>query len=73
MAITDAFHTPSGSIIISVILGLGLAAVFRRACNERGCIVIKAPPFTQVDGKTFKVDDAHCYKYTPYAVSCERG
>jgi len=30
-----------GKIIISVIWGLGLAALFRRVCEGRNCIVIK--------------------------------
>ena len=30
-----------GKIIISIIWGLGLAALFRRVCKGRNCIVIK--------------------------------
>ena len=32
-----------GKIIISIIWGLGLAALFRKVCEGRNCIVIKGP------------------------------
>ena len=35
------FETDSGKIIISIILGLGLASMFRKICNENNCLVIK--------------------------------
>jgi hypothetical protein len=58
-----------GSIIISVILGLGLAALFKRACTGGSCIVIKAPKRDEVQRYYYKLD-ADCYKYTPYVVDC---
>ena len=33
----------TGKFIISIILGLGIAALFRKVCNNNKCIVIKAP------------------------------
>lgn len=58
-----------GSIIISVILGLGLAALFRRACHGGSCVVIKAPKREEIQQYYYKIDD-DCYKYTPYVVEC---
>jgi hypothetical protein len=66
---TSVFETNVGSIIVSVILGLGLAAVFRRACNEKGCVVIRAPLLAEVRDQVYRVDDA-CYQYSPYAAPC---
>lgn len=60
-----------GSIVISVILGLGLAALFRRACSGDSCIVIKPPDQKDVAGHVFKVDQS-CYRYTPNVVPCKR-
>lgn len=58
-----------GSIIISVILGLGLAAVFRRVCSGDSCVVIKAPNPTDINKYYYKIDNS-CYKYTPNVVDC---
>lgn len=66
---TRVFETDTGSIIVSVILGLGLAAIFRRACKEKGCIVIRAPPLSEIRDQVYRVDNA-CYQYVPYAAPC---
>ena len=51
-----------GKIIISIIWGLGLAALFRKVCEGRKCLVIKGPKPEEVDNKIYKFDDK-CYKY----------
>jgi hypothetical protein len=59
--------TRTGQILLSVILGLGLAALFRRVCHD--CIVIKGPSADEIQKYYYKMENA-CYKYTPYAVDC---
>ena len=63
---TDKF----GAIVVSVILGLGLAAVVRRACTGDGCIVVHPPDHKEIDENVFKIDKS-CYKYTPEVVPCK--
>lgn len=58
-----------GAIIISVILGLGLAAIFRATCHGDSCIVIRSPPREQIDKHVYRIDD-QCYKYSAYAIGC---
>ena len=41
--ILKSMHTQFGKYIISVILGIGLASLFRKACNERNCLVFRGP------------------------------
>ncbi len=59
----------TGSIGISILLGLGLAALFRRVCTGDSCVVIKAPKPDDINKYYYKID-ANCYKYTPYVVEC---
>ena len=59
----------TGSVIVSIILGLGLAALFRRACKGGRCIVVKAPKLEELRRFVYKVDD-DCFKYTPHVVPC---
>jgi len=47
--------------VISVLLGFGLATLFRKVCNDRNCLVFKAPGINKIEGKTYKVDST-CYK-----------
>ena len=49
------FYTELGQIFISIILGLGLATLFRKVCNERNCMVFKAPELKEIKDKTFKI------------------
>lgn len=59
----------TGKIIISIIWGLGLAAIFRKVCKGRGCIVIRAPDPAEVKKNIYRFDKK-CYKYQPYSVKC---
>ena len=69
MIIKDIMESETGAIIVSIILGLGLAAMFRRACAGGNCIVIKGPNPRDVEGSVYKVKD-DCYTYKPYVAPC---
>jgi hypothetical protein len=61
--------TDAGAIVVSVLLGLGLAAVFRRACKGDGCVVLRAPDAADVTRYHYKVGE-DCFRYTPKVVPC---
>jgi len=67
----DIMTHPIGNLLISALLGLGLAAMFKKACNGRNCIIIKGPPYKDIKDKIFVFEDK-CYKYKPKAVSCKK-
>ena len=62
--------SPTGRVVLSIIWGLGLAALFRRACNGRSCIVYMSPHPSEVQGKVFKHDEK-CYKYSMKRSNCD--
>ena len=55
--------TSLGHIFISVLLGLGLATLFRKACNDKHCLTFNGPIIHSVNGKIYKFDNDNCYKY----------
>lgn len=55
-------NSPMGKIFISILLGLGLATMFRTVCEEKKCIRFVGPVISEVDGKIFKHGEK-CYKY----------
>jgi hypothetical protein len=60
-----------GKVIISVILGLGISALFRKVCNDRDCIVIRGPPISEIEKKVYSFD-GRCYKYKAQSTSCQK-
>ena len=72
MKVGDVLKDSAGSKVVSVILGLGLAAMFRKVCKGEKCIVVKGPGEDAVSSFYYKLED-DCYKYTPYAVDCAKG
>lgn len=63
-------ETRVGKIIMSILIGLGLSALFRRACKGRNCIVRKAPNPADIKGKVFKFDDK-CFTYDHESTKCD--
>lgn len=64
-------HTYTGKIIMSIILGIGLATFFRSVCKGKNCRIISAPPIEEIEDQTYKFDDK-CYKLEKNAINCER-
>ena len=62
-------HTDTGQIAVSVILGFGLAALFRRVCKGNNCILIKPPPMEEVIKNTYTID-GECFRYIPKPAKC---
>jgi len=56
-------------IVISCILGLGLASLFKKICVNDNCLIIKSPP--DIEGKIFKYKNK-CYKYKAKSVMCPK-
>jgi hypothetical protein len=63
MEIRRLLYSKYSSAIISIILGFGLATLFRKVCNKRNCIVFRSPNIKNIEGKVIKYDDT-CYKFT---------
>ena len=56
-------------IVVSIILGLGIATLFRKVCNHRNCIIIKGPEKKEVESNTYKFK-GKCYKYISEKTQC---
>ena len=56
-------HTQTGKYIMSILLGFGLASLFRTVCKGAGCLQFYAAPLDEIKDKIYKHDNK-CYKYT---------
>lgn len=59
-----------GVVFISIMLGLGLAVLFRKSCDGNNCIHFKGPKFNDIEGKTYQFGDS-CYKYNSVSAKCD--
>jgi hypothetical protein len=68
------FDNESGKKLASVILGLGLAAMFREICYKENCIVIKGPNSNKIEEMkdTYYRIGNNCYKYNTYSINCPK-
>lgn len=69
MMLGNIMNDPMGRIIISALLGLGLASIFRKVCSGSSCVVVHGPHLDDTKKYFYKIDE-DCYKYTPYATQC---
>jgi hypothetical protein len=64
-------NSTRGKYVFSILLGLGLATLFRKACNNRNCLVFKAPSIQDIKGKVFGHNDK-CYEYKEESTTCPK-
>tara|TARA_Y100000310_G_scaffold255316_1_gene262690 strand:- start:172 stop:414 length:243 start_codon:yes stop_codon:yes gene_type:complete len=69
MYLRRLIYSDVGRIIISILLGLGLATLFRKVCNDRNCIIFKAPNIEKIKNQIFKFDNK-CYKFSEKIEKC---
>ena len=63
-------NTELGRFFISVMLGIGLATLFRKACTDKSCITFNGPVIDEVHGKIYKFGEL-CYKYKLIPDKCD--
>ena len=64
------FNDKYGKIIVSIILGLGIASLFKKTCVGEGCVIIKSVSPEIIQKNTYRYDDK-CYKYKAYDSKCD--
>jgi hypothetical protein len=67
----DTMKSSSGCVVISVVLGLGLATMFQRVCGDGGCVVLQGPSRDEAEKYIWK-SDSRCYKYSAVPAPCKK-
>jgi hypothetical protein len=67
----NLMKTKTGSILISIILGLGLATLFRKKCLGEDCIDFKSPSLDDIKEKNYKYGNT-CFKYDVSSIKCNK-
>ena len=70
MYIRRLIYSRYGSVIISIILGFGLASLFRKVCRERNCLKFMGAPLHKIKNQIFEFNDK-CYLFEEKATTCD--
>ena len=70
MHLENFIHGQSGKYIMSILLGFGLATLFRQICSGKNCLKFYAPPLEEIDDQIYNFDD-ECFKLQKTAVKCD--
>jgi len=62
-------HSERGKIIMSILLGFGLASLFRKVCKGNNCLSFHAPPLDEFKEKIYE-NKGNCVKFVPVATKC---
>ena len=65
-------NTNIGRIFISILLGLGIATLFRKVCTDKNCIKFNGPIIgDDIEDKPYKFNNK-CYKYSFEPDKCSK-
>jgi hypothetical protein len=67
--INNLLKNDTGKLIISVLIGLGIASLFKKVCVDENCLIIKSHPKEQIEGQIFKNGDK-CVLYNSESLKC---
>lgn len=64
----------AGIVLISIIWGLGLSTLFKKACQGRTCRIIKykGPPPDEISQSYYNYGTSKCYMYIPVLAKCSQ-
>jgi hypothetical protein len=70
--VKNLMYTNMGKIILSVLLGLGFATLFRQICNSKDCYRFIGPQHNALRDKIFATDSdkTQCYTLVEENIQC---
>ena len=71
MYVQKFINSDTGKYLMSILLGLGLATLFRQVCKGDNCVRYVAAPMSEIKNQVFKYNEK-CYQYTPEAGTCKK-
>jgi len=69
MGLKLLIQTDKGKMLVSIILGLGLATLFRKTCGNKECMEFKGPDLKDITDKVYQYEK-QCYQFKPNPVKC---
>jgi hypothetical protein len=70
MHLNKLVKSTTGKYIMSILLGIGLASLFKSVCKGKNCVIYHAPPLDEIEDKIYKFD-GKCYKFERVSRKCD--
>lgn len=67
--ILGSMHTTFGKYLVSIILGIGLSSMFRKTCDNAGCLAFKGPHHRDISENIYR-HNKDCYTFEAHSISC---
>lgn len=65
----NIMSVPLIATLISFILGVGIAAIFRPICNGPDCVILRGPPVNEIRNTVYQFG-SRCVEFETHAVEC---
>lgn len=62
-------EVPGLAMVISVVLGFGLAAIFRPLCKGPECVILRGPPVNDIRGAVYQFG-SKCIEFDAKPIAC---
>lgn len=63
-------YSERGKLILSMIIGFGIATFFRKTCKDKACLSFKAPSVDDIEDKTYQFNN-QCYQFEQKQSTCD--
>lgn len=67
----NIMQVPGLATLISLLLGFGLAAIFRPLCKGPECIVLRGPPVNKIRGAVYQFG-SKCIEFNAKPIECPK-
>lgn len=64
-------NVPGLATLVSLLLGFGLAALFRPLCKGPECVVLRGPPVNKIRGSVYQFG-SKCVEFNTKPVECPK-
>ena len=70
MEIKKLLSNDAGKVLVSILLGLGLASLFNKVCQGKDCLEFQSPEIDNIKEKKYKYGKK-CFQYELESTECD--
>jgi hypothetical protein len=67
--IEGILKVPGLAALMSIVIGFGIACMFRPLCKGPECLIVRGPPISDLRGSVYQFG-SKCVEFTPKPVEC---